>query len=189
MHPVRQNKQALRLFLFLTLLSCTAASARIGLGVQAAIWKPSSLDHEPSKPFRAIPGSGISYGLVAQSPEWQSFSLQLSAWRWQQTQEPEKNVVTLWHLSCDVKNNLITQTRLRPYATYGFAAVLGKANNGPLQRDGLSINLGAGVEYTPFNRTSLAFEYQYLYLLMDRNNGLTDDLSGPKLTFKFIYSL
>lgn len=189
MHPAWQNKRSVRLFLFLTLLSCSSASARVGLGVQAAIWKPSSLDREPSRPFHAIPGSGISYGLMAQSPEWQSFSLQLSVWKWQQTQEPEKNVVTLWHLSCDVKNSLLSQTRLRPYATYGFAAVMGKPRSGRLQRDGLSINLGAGVEYSPFTRTSLAFEYQYLYLLMDRNIGLNDDLSGPKLTFMFIYSL
>ncbi|NLP09106.1 hypothetical protein GX408_01790 [bacterium] len=189
MHPAWPNKRSVRLFLFLLLLSGSAASARVGLGVQAAIWKPSSLDHEPSRPFRAIPGSGISYGLMVQSPEWQSFSLQLSAWKWQQTQEPEMNVVTLWHLSCDVKNSLLNQTLLRPYATYGFAAVLGKPNSRPLQRDGLSINLGAGVEYRPFPRIGLAFEYQYLYLLMDRNIGFTDDLSGPKLTFKFIYTL
>jgi len=189
MHPAWQNKRPLRLFLFLLLLSGSAASAHVGMGVQAAIWKPSSLDNEPSKPFRAIPGSGISYGLVAQSPEWQSFSLQFSACKWQQTQAPENTVVTLWHLSCDVKNSLLNQTRLRPYATYGFAAVMCKPSSGPLQRDGLSINLGAGVEYTPFTRTSLAFEYQYLYLIMDRNIGLSDDLSGPKLTFKFIYLL
>jgi len=189
MLPAWLNKRPVRLFLFLLLLSGSAASARVGLGMQAAIWKPSSLDHEPSRPFRAIPGSGISYGLVAQSPEWQSFSLQLSAWKWQQTQGSEESVVTLWHLSCDIKNSLLNQTRLRPYATYGFAAVMGKPSNGTLQRDGLSINLGAGVEYTPFTRTSLAFEYQYLYLLLDRNIGLSDDLSGPKLTLKFIYLL
>jgi hypothetical protein len=160
---------------------------RGSLGIQTGVWKPSSLDKEPSKPFTPIPGSGLSGGLQFSTPEWQGFSLQLAGWLWRQSISGQEHKASLLHLSCDVKNLLLTQSWIRPYATYGAALIWGTDDQRALHKDGLTINLGAGIDFMLQKHWGLGIEYQYLYCTMNRRLGLTDDYSGPRLTMMLLY--
>jgi hypothetical protein len=175
-------------FLVLALLLCSAELfSRGGLGLQTGIWKPSSLDSDPTKPFANVKGSGLSWGVVFVTPEWQGFALQITSWNWQQSILDGKNTTSIVHFSCDIKNMLVSQTHVQPYVTYGAALILGKENSTPLRKHGVSINFGAGVDFNLLKHWGVAIEYQYLYAILNRTLGLTDNYSGPKLTIKMLY--
>ncbi len=173
--------------IWLLLLLVAHSFGQAGLGLQTGVWKPSSLDKEPNKPFTPISGSGLSGGIQFSTPAWQGFSLQLAGWAWQQSIPGQDKKTTLLHVSCDIKNRLLSQSWIRPYATYGAAVIWGTEDRSCLQKSGLSINFGAGIDFMMQKHWGLGLEYQYLYCTMDRRLGLTDDYSGPKLTVKLLY--
>jgi hypothetical protein len=176
----------LRLIIFGALFS-TALFAHSSIGLQVGLWKPSSLDQQPSKPFANLKGAGPALGLMLASPEWQGFVLQATAWGWRQSQKDGD--VRLLHLSADLKNLLIGPTLIRPYVTYGAAMIFGKWHEPRFSQQGMSINFGAGLEFALGNPCGLALEYQYLYTIFKKNIGLTDNYSGPKMTAKWFFHL
>ena len=176
--------KTVRLIIF-GILCATVVWAQSSIGLQVGLWKPSALDENPSKPFANIKGSGPSLGVFLASPEWQGFALQATAWGWRQSLSDGE--VQMLHLSADLKNLLISQTRIRPYVTYGAAVILGRCQNSGLSQQGMSINFGAGLEFNLLNSSGIALEYQYLYTVFKKAFGATDNYSGPKLTAKWFY--
>jgi hypothetical protein len=176
--------------LFLTIfgvLVSTTLFAHSSLGLQVGLWKPSSIDQQPSKPFANIKGASPALGVCLASPEWQGFALQATAWGWRQSSA--EGDVRLLHLSADLKNLLISPTLIRPYVTYGAAMILGKWREFGFTQQGMSINFGAGLDISLGKPCGLALEYQYLYTIFNKKFGLTDNYSGPKLTAKWLFHL
>jgi len=188
MRPTSRNNQ-LRGLVCIALLCAVQLFGRTGIGVQAGIWKPSSLDRDPSNPLAAIQGSGSSFGVQATTPVWQGFALQLSAWTWQRSAGADRAKTCLVHLSGDLKNLLLSQTRLQPYVIYGAALISGKEENGRFNQIGLSVNCGAGFDLQVHPRFILSLEYQYLYVILNHRHSQSPDYSGPKLTAKFAFLL
>jgi len=176
-----------RHLIFLLLLTNSQVSAGVGLGLHAGLWKPSSLDTDPGNPFATLQGSGPSYGVLLLTPTWQGFAVQLSAWGWHYSIDRDDHEIAFLHLAVDIKHLLLTQTRLRPYATYGVAWLWGNEQDVALKRAGLSVNIGAGLEGSLTQHWSVGVEYQYLYLILQRSIGSTDNYSGPKLTVKLFH--
>jgi len=176
--------KTVRLIIF-GMLFATVLWAQGSIGLQVGLWKPSSLDENPSKPFANIKGSGPSLGLFLASPEWQGFALQATAWTWRQALSDGE--VQMLHLSADLKNLLISQTRIRPYVTYGAAVILGRWQQADLSQQGMSINFGAGLEFSLLKSSGIALEYQYIYTVFKKAFGANDNYSGNKMTAKWFY--
>ncbi|MBN1999553.1 hypothetical protein JW935_18510 [candidate division KSB1 bacterium] len=164
------------------------------LGIQSGVWKPSSLDTEPNKPFEPVKGSLPTYGLYFVSPTVNNFALRATIIQWYQKDFPESyelESVTLRHLSIDLVNYIITQYRISPYVSYGIAFIWsreepkGLHEKIPLDRAGYGVNVGAGIQYMASSRLALAVEYQYLYAKIVKKVGKTDNYSGAQVTFKF----
>jgi hypothetical protein len=175
---------------FLTIfgvLVSTSLFAHSSIGLQVGLWKPSSLDAQPSRPFANIKGAGPALGLSLASPEWQGFALQATAWGWRQSLQ--EGDLRLLHLSADLKNLLISPTLIRPYVTYGAAMILGKWRESGFSQQGMSVNFGAGLEIALGKPFGLALEYQYLYTVFKKKFGATDNYSGPKMTAKWLFRL
>lgn len=191
----------LLLFLLAGSLALPARGAapvnRGGLALQAGIWKPSSLDDQPSKPFAAVDGSGLSWGGSYFTPQLAGFTLRLSGWQWQQADFaaglPLERIV-LRHLALDLKYQLLGAVPIRPYVAYGGALIFARehsaaphAGDPAFARLGFALNVGAGVDFILMRHWGFSAEYQYLYADMERNVGLTSHYSGPKLTFKLLF--
>ncbi len=167
---------------------------RGNIGAEYGIWKPSTLDAQQTKPFKNIKGAGPYYGVSVTSPALQSYALRISYNYWKQKGLEERanlNYVSLRHLSIELKNYILTQSRICPYVNYGIAAIWSREvpvgsdkEKIPLDRAGFGINVGAGVNIYLFSKWAIAIEYFYLYARFAEKVGLTDNYSGPKLSFK-----
>jgi opacity protein-like surface antigen len=179
-------------------IAAAAPADRGSFALQTSIWKPSTLDDEPSKPFKPVEGTDLSWGAGVCSPDVSGFALRLSLWQWQQrgvvTTVP-LDKVQLRHLAVDLKYNLLGATSIRPYVVYGGSALYGRevaAASFSTARDhfsflGMAFTIGAGIDFLPFRHWGLSAEYQYLYVDLDEELGLTSRYSGPKVTCKLLY--
>ncbi|MBN2413561.1 hypothetical protein JXQ31_17925 [candidate division KSB1 bacterium] len=167
---------------------------RGNIGAEYGIWKPSTLDNNQTKPFKNIKGAGPYYGVSVTSPSLQSYALRISYNYWRQKGLEERanlSYVSLRHLSIELKNYILTQSRICPYVNYGVAAIWSREvpvgsdkEKIPLDRAGFGINVGAGANIYLFSKWAVAVEYFYLYARFAEKVGLTDNYSGPKLSFK-----
>jgi hypothetical protein len=167
------------------------------LGIESGIWKPSALDDNPSKPFTNIEGAGAYYGLFYVSPTLKNFAFRISAMQWKQEHLKDKinlESVALRHISLDIKNYIIQQSKIAPYASFGLTIVSSKekavdadASEVPSNRAGYGVNVGAGLDFQIISHLGIAAEYQYVYAKFAKKVGLTDNYSGPKLSIKFAY--
>ena len=167
---------------------------RGNIGAEYGIWKPISLDDNQTKPFKNIEGAGPYYGVSVTSPTLQSLALRFSYNYWKQTgleEQAELEYVSLRHLSIELKNYILTQSRICPYVNYGVAVIWSREVpvgsdkvKIPLDRAGFGINVGAGANIYLFSNWALAVEYFYLYARFADKVGLTDNYSGPKLSCK-----
>jgi len=196
----------IRIFLYLVIILIINSNsiaqnknyfAHGNIGVEYSIWKPSTLDDHPTKPFEKIKGAGPCYGISVASPAFKSYALRFSYTYWKQNElEHRANLdyVSLRHLSFELKNYILTQSRICPYVSYGIAVIWSREvpigtnkKKVPLDRAGYGINVGAGTNIYLFSKWGVAIEYFYLYARFTDKVGLTDNYSGPKLSFKLIY--
>ncbi len=171
--------------------------ARGGLGIEIGVWKPSSLDGNPSKPFKNVKGADPYWGISFVTPSFASFALRVTLIQWQQNltgTSSRLESVTLRHLSLDLKNQIVSQAWISPYACYGLAAIWSREqptnvedNKVPLDRAGYGVNVGAGLDVQILKHWAFAIEYQYLYAVFEKKVGLTDNYSGPKVSCKVMY--
>ncbi len=167
------------------------------LSTEIGIYKPYSIDANPSKPFKNVQGAKPFAGIAFQSPMWKSTAFRVTIFQWQQENVIKNNsleTVTLRHLSCDLKNYIINQYRISPFTTYGLALIwsreaptISTGQKVPLDRAGYGVNVGAGVDFQIATHWGFSAEYQYLYAKFEKVVGLTDNYSGPKLSFKIVY--
>ena len=52
--------------------------SRWNLGVETGVWKPSTLDDHPSKPFKNVTGARPYIGITLSTPSFENFALRLS---------------------------------------------------------------------------------------------------------------
>ena len=190
------------LYIVLCVLGLAGAAAastpanRGSIALQAGVWKPSTLDTEPSKPFKPVEGAGWSVGASLCSPQLGGFALRVSLWQWHQKDvfpAAPINQVQQIHLALDLKYQLLSSTAIRPYVTYGASGVYARELGGsagddaPLDYLGYALNVGAGVDFQLMRHWGFAADYQYLYIDLERKIGLTSRYSGPKLTFRLLY--
>lgn len=193
---------------FIVILFCLSAAGNLPaeenkryfengcLGMEAGIWKPASIDDEPSNPFQNVEGAKAYCGLSFVSPSFAGFSLRATLIQWQQRDEilhPLESI-TLRHLTIDLKNQIVAQARLSPYVCYGLAAIWSRERRAgaedekaPLDRAGFGGNVGAGIDVQVFKHWGISAEYLYLYAKFEKKVGLTDNYSGPKLSCKLMY--
>ncbi len=167
------------------------------LGGELGVWKPSSLDAHPSKPFKNVKGADPYWGISFVTPSFASFALRVTLIQWQQNltgTSSRLESVTLRHLSLDLKNQIVSQARISPYACYGLAAIWSREQpvdvgdkKVPLDRAGYGVNVGAGLDVQTLKHWAFAIEYQYLYAVFEKKVGLTDNYSGPKVSCKVMY--
>ena len=72
------------------------------IGAEYSIWKPSTLDDHPTKPFEKIKGAGPCYGFSVASPAFKSYALRFSYTYWKQNELEDRanlDYVSLRHLS------------------------------------------------------------------------------------------
>ncbi len=157
------------------------------------VWKPSALDQNSSKPFDNIKGADNYMGVSLTSPSIKSYAIRLAFMYWKQNEleDIELDYVSLRHLSVELKNYILTQSRICPFVNYGIAGIwsrqvpMGADNsNIPLDRAGFGFNVGTGVNLYLFSRFAFTAEYAYLYAKFSQKVGETDNYSGPKLSFK-----
>jgi len=168
-----------------------------GLGAELGIWKPSSLDGNPSKPFKNVKGADPYWGISFVTPSFAGFALRVALIQWQQRLTDETaqlESVTLRHLSLDLKNQIVSQARISPYVCYGLAAIWSREKpvdvgdrKVPLDRAGYGVNVGAGLDVQALKHWAFAVEYQYLYAAFEKKVGLTDNYSGPKVSGRVMF--
>ncbi len=166
------------------------------LGIHGGVWKPSSLDTEPSKPYEPVEGSLPTYGFYFISPAVNNYALRAAVIQWYQEDFPEKyqlESVTLRHLSIDLINYIITQYRISPYVSYGIAFIWSREEPKnlqekiPLDRAGYGVNVGAGLQFMFSRHLMTSVEYQYLYAKIIKKVGKTDNYSGAQISLKLSY--
>jgi opacity protein-like surface antigen len=165
------------------------------IGVQAGIWKPISLDDNPSQPFKPVHGSDYAPGIYLITPDWQGISLRFTFFHWQYVEHNHiDQSVKLRHLSVDIKEQIISQARISPFMTAGLSGIYAygreqsaKEDRADYQRVGYGINVGAGIDFILFRHWTAAIEYQYLYAKFDTSLRKTDNYSGPNLSMKLQY--
>jgi hypothetical protein len=164
------------------------------VNVEIGIWKPSSIDDNPTKPFKNIAGAQKTYGFAVMSPSWANLAIRLSLFQWQQKNLSQAfESVTLRHLSFDIKYSIVNNLKLSPFVTYGGAAIFGRergtgsAVQSVFSHVGTGFNLGAGIDLLLMQHWGLGVEYQYLYAKMKQKIGLTDNYNGPKFSLKLLY--
>jgi hypothetical protein len=166
------------------------------IGIQMGIWKPSNLDDYPTRPFKNIAEADYAPGVFAVTPLWNGIGLRLQAFHWQykpSDQTLEEESIKIRHVSLDVKHQIVSQTKLSPYATFGMSTVWAHAlldnakQEGKYDRIGYGINVGAGVDLKVLKHIGIAIEYQYLYANFNIKIGGTENYSGPHLALKFEY--
>ena len=154
-------------------------------------WKPSELDKNPSKPLSRIEGTDYYYGYSITSPMIKSYAFRLSYIYWKQQglqSTVNMDYVSLRHLSVELKNYMLTESRLCPYVNYGMAAIWSRqvpagADNKKIKLDraGFGFNVGAGIDLYLFSHIGVSIEYSYLYARFTEIVGQTDNYSGPKI--------
>lgn len=167
------------------------------IALQSGIWKPSSIDDNPSKPFTNVKGADPFLGVTLVTPSIKSLSLQISLVGWQQRRAEHDwafKSLALYLLEVDIKQQLVYQTTISPYVTYGMSAIWARQipasainSDAKLSHAGYSLNVGAGIDIQIFQHWGLSAEYQYLYAAFRDKIGLTDNYSGPKLTLKLLF--
>ena len=168
------------------------------VGILAGIWKPSALDQYPSRPLQLVEGSYPTAGLVFMSPAVHSYAIRVSVFQWMQKHREEQTSlesVTLRHLSFDLVNFIITQSRISPIISLGPVIIWSrevprdspKDDKIPLDRAGYGINIGTGLEIQMSAHSGAVFEYQYSYCKFAKKVGLTDNYSGPHLSLKLFF--
>ncbi|MBN2357666.1 hypothetical protein JXO59_16245 [candidate division KSB1 bacterium] len=166
------------------------------IAFEIGIWKPSNIDHYPSKPFTHVDGAEPMVGVTLTSPSLWGFALQLSALQWKQGNLIEQTAfesILMRHFVVDIKHQLISQSRISPYVAYGATLIwsrqnepVGTQNSAAFEWSGLGANISAGVDFALFRHWGVAAEYQYIYAEFDNKIGLTYNYSGPKLTCKLL---
>jgi opacity protein-like surface antigen len=189
------------LFLWCAFLVATSVaqtpdeSHTAAIGVQAGIWKPISLDDNPSQPFKPVRGSDYAPGIYLITPDWQGISLRFTFFHWQHLEKNHIDQSTkLRHLSVDIKQQIISQARISPFMTAGLSGIYAhgreqsaEQDRADYQRVGYGINVGAGIDFILFRHWTIAIEYQYLYAKFDNILRKTDNYSGPNLSLKLQY--
>lgn len=170
---------------------------RGNISLEYGVWKPGTLDENPSSPFENVPGAKPYKGASLVTPSLGSFSLLLSYMVWKQDGLESRTAldyVSLQQLAVGVKNYILTQSRICPYVNYGFAVIWSHEDPvGPnpekvkLDQAGYGFNVGAGVNVYLISHWAIAAEYSYVYARLDSKVGLTDNYSGPKLSCKLLY--
>lgn len=189
-----------KLFIILLLLStCLFASeqlSRANIGLEVGNWKPGDLDSEPGNPFEIVEGAEAYFGLTGSTPSLGGYSLRFTIFQWKQSglEQINKESVTLRHFSAGIKNAVLPNSPVTPYVAIDLAAIWSrevpvesKGDKIPLDRAGIGIDVGAGLDFLVGNNWALAVEYQYVYSKFSQTVGLTDNYSGPKISLKLLY--
>ena len=171
--------------------------SRNQFSLDLGIWKPGSLDKHPSRPFENVEGGRTCWGFSYTTPSWQDFAFRVSIFQWGQNFEKQSSrlaSVTLRHLSLELKNAILQQSTISPFVSFGAAAIWsrevptgGQSGNIPLDRAGFGGNVGAGLDIIVAPHLAIAVEYQYLYARFEKNVGLTEVYSGPKISLRIGY--
>ena len=156
-----------------------------GLAVQSSIWKPTSLDHYPSEPLKLIAASKQAITIAAMSPSLFGISMRLQATKWGYTDSVEKSI-SFFHIALDIKQQIIPQPRINPFVTLGGALIFARdgASDGFELQSVPGLNVGSGIDFYLSPKWGIALEYQYLYVILDRPFGDTDNYTGPNLGIK-----
>lgn len=185
-----------RIFLILLLLSSSHLVAHEGLssamiGIDAGNWKPSALDAAPENPLRRVDGASYYIGLTGTTPSIGGFAVRFSVLQWQQSDlagRTNKESVTLRLFSASLKNSIIPDSPLTPFVTFGLGTIWSREvpalskGKVPLDRAGVGIDVGAGLDFLVRKNWALALEYHYIYAKFAKVVGLTDNYSGPKIS-------
>ena len=171
-------------------------SSAANVSCEIGLWKPSSIDQYPSKPFKNINGVDMTKGLGVTSPSLYNLAVKLGYFYWKQQYQPESDSrqdVSIRHLSVDVKYMIVNSPRINPFATYGLAFIWGKevsltqSDHSSFSYLATGFNVGAGLDFLLLRHVGIGLEYQYLYANLKKRVGQTDNYSGPKFSLKFLY--
>lgn len=179
---------------------CSAKNyfGRPSLGISVGSWKPIDLDRSTSVSILPVRRTSPFCELFFISPWLKNLAIRFGMGYWQQTDLPEQaevQSVLIIPLSIDIKYQMLPQTRLSPYASYGVTFYYGTENpktNFPRRiaetaELALGFNVGAGLDYSISRRWAIGSEFQYLYVRMPHLVGQTDNYSGPKITVRIFY--
>ena len=171
--------------------------SHFGIGLELSSWKPSTLDLKPTSLIKGIPGTSLNYGIVVVIRWFGDSALRTSFLEWTQSDLQDRTdveMVRLRPLCLDLKNNIIRNTDLSPYVSYGvlFIWAAEKAigvKNFPEGKSqfGYGASVGAGLDFKLSKHWTSGIEYQYWYAKLPNSIGLTDDYSGPKISLKVIF--
>ena len=171
--------------------------ASANIGVEVGNWKPSTLDAEQGNPFKLVEGAHLYFGINGSTPAIGGYALRFGIFQWQQDgleNRTNKESITLRHFSTGIKNSILPNSPITPYVSLGIAAIWSrevpaefKGEKIPLDRAGIGIDVGAGLDFLVQNRWAVALEYQYVYAKFAKSVGQTDNYSGPKISLKLLY--
>ncbi|MBN2012299.1 hypothetical protein JW960_23420 [candidate division KSB1 bacterium] len=164
--------------------------AYAGIGIEWGSWHPNNL---------RIAGHGLSLKSMndnlyisgfALAPVANGFALRFTVGYFRHT-APDKSYKTieLMPILLDIKYQLIAESRLSPYVSYGISSCAGqqspkKDNEYDL---GYGLNFGTGFDLLMSRRIALGCEFRYHYLRFEKPMVITDDFSGPKVNVSLYY--
>jgi opacity protein-like surface antigen len=196
-------KQLFRtLFICFTIFTTSSSFAQsrlssANIGLEIGNWKPSTLDDKQGNPLGQVDGADLYFGFIGSTPAFGGYALRFGVFQWQQhglEERTNKESITLRHFSTGIKNSMLPLSPITPYVSFGVSAIWSREvpikHNGDkiaLDRAGIGIDVGAGLNLLVHQKWAIALEYQYLYAKFSKPVGLTDNYSGPKISFKLLY--
>ncbi len=166
------------------------------IGLEIGIWKPSSLDDNPTKPFKNIEGADPCFGLSLVSPAFQNWAVFVTLFQWKQQDVFEKtNIesINLRHISAGLKNYVLSNAPISPFVCFGMSCIWSQEKTfesdkkTSLDRAGYGFKAGAGIDFQLFSHSSISTEFEYHYARFNKTVGLTDNYNGPKFSLRWNY--
>jgi hypothetical protein len=169
------------------------------VGFEIGSWKPNTLEGDKSALPFGVEGASPFIILFITSPQLGDWTLRGSCGYWAQANIQNKENLqsaNLVMLMVDLKERILSESRLTPFVSYGISFSLGSES--PVNKkyrqltggyeSGYGVNVGAGFDLSLYKKWALTMEFCYHYLVFNRVVGLTDDYSGPKINMGFFYS-
>jgi len=196
----------IRKFLLLVFILITFHGIAIGqtrdpfdyfsLGIEYGAWHPNNLRIADKGVSLKSINENLFAGAYIIAPLKAGLSLRLTTGYFRHTSIDDRyNRIELLPILVDIKYQLLADSRITPYVSYGVGTCAAKQPTKPSPGSGdnfqfgLGLNLGTGFDILLLKHWAIGFEFRYHYLQFKDPLIVTDDFSGPKVNMSLYYLL
>ncbi len=164
------------------------------LGCEWGSWKPINLQSTgKSSSFKSL-NENLYISGFAVAPLSKGLLLRLTVGYFRHhAPEHRYDTIHLFPILFDTKYQLVTESRLSPYVSYGVASCATMPDSGKFAvfnrqtRFGFGLNFGTGFDLLLTKHWAIGCEFRYHYLQFPKTVVITNDFSGPKINFSLYY--